>query len=185
VIAAGVKGRVQSLQLLPGKRTILFTVFPEGTANAEAEIVVRSLDTGRQQTLIRGGIAARYVPTGHLVYFAAGTLLAVPFDLRALALRGAPVPVAEDVASVDLPGRAAANPIIAMSPSGTLAYVAGSFNASVPRTLVWVDRLGRRSPWASPNVRMYPGFLRMAAALPSRLTIRSRISGFGTSAGKH
>ena len=135
VIVAGVKGRVQSLQLLPGKRTILFTVFPEGTANAEAEIVVRSLDTGQQQTLIRGGIAARYVPTGHLVYFAAGTLLAVPFDLRALAVSGAPVPVAEDVASVDLPGRAAGNAHIAMSPSGTLAYVAGSFNASVPRTL--------------------------------------------------
>ena len=151
VIVAGVKGRVQSLQLLPGKRTILFTVFPEGTANAEAEIVVRSLDTGQQQTLIRGGIAARYVPTGHLVYFAAGTLLAVPFDLRALALSGAPVPVAEDVASAESPGGAAANAHIAMSPSGTLAYVAGSFNASVPRTLVWVDRLGKEESLGVPE----------------------------------
>ena len=151
VIVAGVKGRVQSLQLLPGKRTILFTVFPEGTANAEAEIVVRSLDTGQQQTLIRGGIAARYVPTGHLVYFAAGTLLAVPFDLRALALSGAPVPVAEDVASAERPGRAAANAHIAISPSGTLAYVAGSFNASVPRTLVWVDRLGKEESLGVPE----------------------------------
>ena len=151
VIVAGVKGRVQSLQLLPGKRTILFTVFPEGTANAEAEIVVRSLDTGQQQTLIRGGIAARYVPTGHLVYFAAGTLLAVPFDLRALALSGAPVPVAEDVASVERPGGGAANAHIAISPSGTLAYVAGSFNASVPRTLVWVDRLGKEESLGVPE----------------------------------
>ena len=151
VIVAGVKGRVQSLQLLPGKRTILLTVFPEGTANAEAEIVVRSLDTGQQQTLIRGGIAARYVPTGHLVYFSAGTLLAVPFDLRALALSGAPVPVAEDVASADVPGRAAANAHIAISPSGTLGYVAGSFNASVPRTLVWVDRLGKEESLGVPE----------------------------------
>ena len=151
VIVAGVKGRVQSLQLLPGTRTILFTVFPEGTANAEAEIVVRSLDTGQQQTLIRGGIAARYVPTGHLVYFAAGTLLAVPFDLRALALSGAPVPVAEAVASAGLPGRAVANAHIAISPSGTLAYVAGSFNASVPRTLVWVDRLGKEESLGVPE----------------------------------
>ncbi|HMG17808.1 MAG TPA: protein kinase, partial [Gemmatimonadales bacterium] len=151
VIVAGVKGRVQSLQLLPGKRTILFTVFPEGTANAEAEIVVRSLDTGRQQTLIRGGIAARYVPTGHLVYFAAGTLLAVPFDLRTLALSGAPVPVAEDVASLGSPGGAATTAHIAMSPSGTLAYVAGDFNTSVPRTLVWIDRLGKEESLGVPE----------------------------------
>ena len=151
VIVASVKGRVQSLQLLPGKRTILFTVFPEGTANAEAEIVVRSLDTGQQQTLIRGGIAARYVPTGHLVVFAAGTLLAVAFDLRALALSGAPIPVAEDVASAESPGGAVANAHFAMSPSGTLAYVAGSFNASVPRTLVWVDRLGKEEALGVPE----------------------------------
>jgi eukaryotic-like serine/threonine-protein kinase len=153
VIVAGVKGRVQSLQLLPGKRTILFTVFPEGTANAEgtAEIVVRSLDTGQQETLIRGGIAARYVSTGHLVYFAAGTLLAVPFDLRALALSGAPVPVAEDVASSESPGGAVGNAHIAMSPSGTLAYVAGSFTTSVPRTLVWVDRLGKEESLGVPE----------------------------------
>jgi eukaryotic-like serine/threonine-protein kinase len=153
VIVASVKGRVQSLQLLPGKRTILFTVFPEMTANAEgtAEIVVRSLDTGQQQTLIRGGIAARYVPTGHLVYFAAGTLLAVSLDLRALALSGAPVPVAEDVASLESPGGAATTAHIAMSPSGTLAYVAGSFNTSVPRTLVWVDRLGKEESLGVPE----------------------------------
>ena len=151
VIVGHVKGRVQSLQLLPGKRTILFTVFPEGTTNAEPEIVVRSLDTGQQQTLIRGGIAARYVPTGHLVYFAAGTLLAVPFDLRALAVSGAPVPVAENVASSALPSRAVAAAQIAISPSGTLAYVAGSFNASVPRTLVWVDRLGKEESLGAPE----------------------------------
>jgi serine/threonine-protein kinase len=151
VIVGNVKGRVQSLQLLPGKRTILFTVFPEGTTNAEAEIVVRSLDTGQQQTLIRGGIAARYVPTGHLVYFVASTLLAVPFDLRALAVSGAPVPVAENVASSALPGRAVNAAQIAISPSGTLAYVAGSFNASVPRTLVWVDRLGKEESLGAPE----------------------------------
>jgi eukaryotic-like serine/threonine-protein kinase len=153
VIVAGVKGRVQSLQLLPGKRTILFTVFPEGTANAEgtAEIVVRSLDTGQQQTLIRGGIAARYVATGHVVYFAAGTLLAVPFDLRALTVSGAPVPVAENVASSAAPSRAVNAAQIAISPSGTLAYVAGSFNAPVPRTLVWVDRLGKEESLGAPE----------------------------------
>jgi len=151
VIVGNVKGRVQSLQLLPGKRTILFTVFPEGTTNAEAEIVVRSLDTGQQPTLIRGGIAARYVATGHIVYFAAGTLLAVPFDLRALAVSGAPVPVAENVASSGLPGRAVNAAQIAISPSGTLAYVAGNFNTSVPRTLVWVDRLGKEESLGVPE----------------------------------
>jgi serine/threonine-protein kinase len=38
-----------------------------------------------------------------------------------------------------------------MSPSGTLAYVAGSFNASIPRTLVWVDRLGKEESLGAPE----------------------------------
>ena len=48
---------------------------------------------GRARILVRGGSHAHYVPSGHLVYAAAGTLRAVPFDLARLETRGTPVPV--------------------------------------------------------------------------------------------
>ena len=144
VLVHDLKGRVQSLQLLPGNRSILFTLLPAGTISA-TEINVRSLETGKQTTVLRNGVDARYLPTGHLVYFDAGTLLAVPFDLRALAVKGAPVPVAETIASSSFATRALYAGHFAISQSGTLAYVSG-LNVSETRTMVWVDRSGREEP---------------------------------------
>jgi serine/threonine-protein kinase len=86
------------------------------------------------------------------VYFAAGAVLAVPFDLGALAIRGAPVPVAESVAYSPIPGRPVNSVHMAISRSGTLAYVAGSFvDDDRVRSLVWVDRSGRDQPVGAPD----------------------------------
>jgi serine/threonine-protein kinase len=150
VLVGNLKGRVQSAQLLPGKRTILFTLFPEGTL-ARSEIIVRSLDTGKQQTVIRDGIDAQYLPTGHLVYVQGGNLLAIPFDLAALEIRGSPAPVAENVTTSGVPGRAINVAHVAISRTGTLAYVAGGFVEASPRTLVWVDRDGAEEPLGVPD----------------------------------
>jgi serine/threonine-protein kinase len=153
VIVGDSSGLVQSPHLLPGTRSILYTLFPAGMANAEPEIVVRSLDSGQQQTVIRGGVDADYLPTGHLAYYAAGTLLAVPFDRRALRVTGAPVPVAENVADSRFPGRVVVAQV-AMSRSGTLAYVIGgrnSFADAGSRTLVWADRAGREETLGAPE----------------------------------
>ena len=155
-LSSGLKGRVQSLQLLPGDRSILFTLFPAGTMTG-TEIIVRSLDTGEQRTVLRNGIDARYVPTGHLVYFDAGALLAVRFDLRTLAVSGAPVPVAEAVASSSAIGRTINAAHFAISRSGTLAYVSGGLNVSDTRTMVWVDRAGKEEPLgAEERAYVYP-----------------------------
>jgi serine/threonine-protein kinase len=150
VLVGNLKGRVQSVQLLPGKRTMLFTLFPEGTLS-RSEIIVRSLETGEQQTLIRDGIDARYVPTGHIVYFAGGNLLAVPFDLGTRRIRGSPAPVADNVTTSGVPGRAINVAHVAISQTGTLAFVAGSFVERSPRTLVWVDRRGNEEPLGVPE----------------------------------
>ena len=164
MIVASVKGRVHSLQLLPGKRTILFTVFRRGTGMRRLRSLCdRSTRPATDADSRWGRRAVR--ANGPPRYFAAGTLLAVPFDLRALAVSGAPVPVAEDVASVDLPGRAPPMPLspcrqaerwptlLAVSTRQFRAHLSGSTASE------------RRSPWASPNVRMCtPGFLQMAAA---------------------
>jgi serine/threonine-protein kinase len=149
IVVGNLKGSVQSVQLLPGKRTILFTLFPEGMPGSE--IIVRSLDTGQQQTLIRDGIDARYLPTGHIVYFAGGNLLAVPFDLGTLKVRGSPAPVADDIPTSGVPGRTNNVAHFAISQTGTLAFVAGIFVEQSPRTLVWVDRRGIEEPLGVPD----------------------------------
>jgi serine/threonine-protein kinase len=155
VIVKNLNGRVQSLQLLPG-RSILFTLFPVGTITG-TEIIVRSLDTGEQRTVLRNGIDARYVPTGHLVYFDAGALLAARFDLRAPTVSGAPVPVAEAVASSSAMGRTISAAHFAISRAGTLAYVGGGLNVSTTRTMVWVDRAGKEeSLGAEERAYVYP-----------------------------
>ena len=88
--------------MLPGGRGVLFTI----SANTleEEQLAVLDLKSGEQKTLLRGGVAAHYLNTGHLVYATvssrgpgpvSGTLWAVAFDLDRLALRGEPVHVSE------------------------------------------------------------------------------------------
>jgi hypothetical protein len=84
-------------QLLPGSRTILFTL-AGGTDPDSRQIVVQSLDTGARRVVVDAGTDARYVPTGHLVYAVGGTLLAVPFDVSTLTVQGGPVALVDDVA---------------------------------------------------------------------------------------
>ena len=62
-----------------------------------AKVVLSAVDTGGQRVLLQGGADARYVDTGHLVYVKAGTLMAVPFDLRSQQISGSPVAVLENV----------------------------------------------------------------------------------------
>jgi serine/threonine-protein kinase len=128
--------------VLPGGHAVLFTILTSGRID-DARIGVLDLQTGRKKILIRGGVDARYVDTGHLVYATAGTLRAVGFDLGRLEVTGTPVPVAEDVT---IGPSGAANFVLAGN--GTLVYVAGG--ASSQRQLVWVDRNGRESPIGAP-----------------------------------
>ena len=90
---------------LPGGRAVLFTITAVAGGLDAAQVAVLDLRTGtsdgararRQPRSLRGERAGS--PTraeregGHLVYAAAGTLRAVPFDLARLETRGTPVPV--------------------------------------------------------------------------------------------
>lgn len=80
-------------QLLPGGRAVLFTVTATTGGMDAAQVAVLDLATGTWSSLVRGGSQAVYVPSGHLVYVAAGALWAVPFDLTRLELRGVASPV--------------------------------------------------------------------------------------------
>ena len=127
-------------EFLPGSQAVLFTIVPTVGDLDDAEIAVLDLRTKTQTVLLRGGHHAQYVPSGHLVYGAAGTLRAVAFDRERLAVVGNPVPVVEQVVTTPV---GAVDAVVAAD--GTLAYVLGG-TASVARTLVWVDRQGREEP---------------------------------------
>ena len=71
-------------EMLPGGRAVLFTITALTGGLDAAQVALLDLQTGTRTVLVRGGSDAHYVPSGHLVYAAAGTLRAVPFDLASL-----------------------------------------------------------------------------------------------------
>ena len=107
-------------QWLPGGEALLFTITsPTGNADA-AQVAVLDVRTRESKVIVRGGSQAFYVPSGHLVYVAAGTLRAVRFDLDRHEVMGTAVPVVSPL--VILPTGAADFDI---GRDGTLAYVVG------------------------------------------------------------
>ena len=138
-------------EVLPGGEAVLFTVV-HGPGAENMELAVLDLATMEQKILLPGGTHAQYAATGHLVYGADDTLLAVPFALDRLEVTGDPVPLLEGVTMSEASGAVE----FSLSANGSLLYVAGDPSAA-SRTLVWVDRQGREEPLAAPPRRyLYP-----------------------------
>jgi len=133
-------------QFLPDGKTILYTI-GVGTSYDDANIVVQRLDSAEPKVLIRGGTYPQYAPTGHLVYYRAGTIMAVPFDASRLEVRGTPAPALEGVMS-GAGGTGAGQ--FSFSSLGSLVYVPGGPQDLAQQTLVWVDRKGAAQPLPAP-----------------------------------
>jgi eukaryotic-like serine/threonine-protein kinase len=145
-------------QFLPDGNAVLFTVL-SGASSDGQEIAVKRLDTGEEKVLIRGGTYPQYVPTGHLLFYRAGTVLAVPFDPVRLEIKGTPVPVVEGVRSTAGNGIGGAQ--VGFSRQGTVIYSSGTADVAVGAAalsrLVWVDRQGvEQTTPASPHVYKNP-----------------------------
>jgi len=123
-------------EVLPGGEVVLFTVWKGGTFDA-ASTWAFSTRTGKRTLLIEGASEARYLPQGYLVFARSGTLLAVPFDAKTLAILGAATPVVEGVWNDPTTGTAH----YAISHTGTLVYAPGQQTVA-SRRLAWVDRRG-------------------------------------------
>jgi Tol biopolymer transport system component len=124
--------------VLPGAKALLMTVLTaDSTSYDDARIELVSLLDGSRRVLIEGGMNARYVPTGHIVFARAGSLLAVPFDLGTLKVTGSPAPVVDDVYTTPWSGFAN----YAVSTDGSLFYARGGPQRH-DRSLVWVDQKG-------------------------------------------
>jgi eukaryotic-like serine/threonine-protein kinase len=132
--------------LLPDGKSAMFTLGP-----APYRIAVQSLKS-RDRKILFPGDAARYIPTGHIVYALANNLFAVPFDVDTLKW-GESVQMIEDV----LRSSARYTPQYVVSNSGTLIYIPEGSNASIRRNLVWVNRQGREEVLkAEVNAYNYP-----------------------------
>ena len=164
-------------EILPGGRAVLFTITSQTGGLETAQVAVRDLRTGTHKVLLRGGSHGHYVASGlaspkraeregcHLVYVAAGTLRAIPFDPTRLETHGTAVPVLPRLATTSTGAGD-----FAVATDGTLVYVdaPGSLAANA-RTLVWVDRTGNEAPVAAPpraygQPRLSPDGTRVALA---------------------
>jgi eukaryotic-like serine/threonine-protein kinase len=131
-------------EFLPGGKALLFTVMT-GPGWDEYQIEALRLDTGEKRIVLRGGHTGRFVPTGHLVYYRAGTLLAVRFDpVRLEVIGSVPKTVTEGVReSTTITGAE-----YSLSATGSLAYVPTI--RQFDRRLLWVDRKGTIQPLPAP-----------------------------------
>ncbi len=151
--------------VLPGGRGVLFTITSPNGPDAASYVAVLDFKTGKTTSLVPGGTDGRYFASGHLVYAAAGTLRAVPFDLDRLQVRGAAVPV---LPRLVVAGSGSGS--FALSDEGTLVYIdapAVAAGGAALRTLVWVDRNGRQQDISAPphryqNPRISPDGSRVA-----------------------
>jgi serine/threonine protein kinase len=132
-------------ELLPGGKALLFVSSTSTVFFDDAQILAQRLDTGERKLVVQGGTYPHYLPTGHLVYYRAGTIMAVPFDATRLEVRGTPVPVLDGVASRATDGSAE----FSISNNGTLLYMEGSPLVN-QTTLVQVDRHGAGVPLRAP-----------------------------------
>lgn len=147
---------------------MLFTVVT-GPGWDNSHIAVLKLDTGERRIVLSGGHTGSFVPTGHLVYYRAGTLLAVPFDpVRLEVTNSTPVSVADGIKES---GATIYGAEYSFSAAGSLAYVPAS-PRQFERRLVWVDRKGSIEPLSAPlgnyqSLSLSPDGRRVAVAIAS------------------
>jgi serine/threonine-protein kinase len=112
-------------QMLPDGDHVLFTTHTRGAEWSTGRVIAQSLRSGERKVLVEGGQAARYVPSGHLVYAAGGGLFAVALDTARLEVKGAAMPVVDGVMIPgDLTG-GSPGALFAVADTGTLVYIPG------------------------------------------------------------
>ena len=136
---------------VPGNRAVLFSVQTEEEGRF---VAVLDRQTGRWRWLARASGAARYLPTGHLLYQDATSVLVAPFDLSRLKRAGEASAVLETPSGNTWAGQNHLE--LAVSPSGTLVHQRG-VESLQNSTLGWMDRSGNWSPLPhEPAAFLYP-----------------------------
>ncbi len=124
-------------QLMPDGQSLLFSVTTARGPNRwdQGQVVVQSLATGARTVVVNGGMDARYLSTGHIVYTVRDTLFGIPFDAGQQAVTAGARPLVQGVMRpVGLTALAAH---YAVSNDGTLVFATSTVSQ---RSLVWRRR---------------------------------------------
>jgi len=99
-----------------------------------SEYRIGSIDSAETKSLASAQTALAYAPPGYLLFVKDRTLVAQPFDAKALKITGEPVPLAEQIGT-DTVGLAR----FSVSRDGVLAYRTGESGDR----FTWIDRSGK------------------------------------------
>jgi len=124
--------------MVPGEQFLLFTIWMNGVAINDARVGLLDLTTRKYRALFPGA-GARYLRSGHILYFHAGIWHTVPFDAASGTTTGDPVTVLDDAMGLEPDGGPTWH-ALSTSDNGTLAYLPGPVRPK--RDLAWVDRAG-------------------------------------------
>ncbi len=143
-------------EFLPDGRHFLYMA--TGQKPEDSAYRIGSLDSTESKAVAPAQTLVTYVPPGYLLFVRDKTLVAQPFDAKAMKTTGEPVPLAEHIGT-DAVGLAR----FSVSREGTLAYRTGESGDR----MVWVDRSGREGeavgdPGELHNPVMSPGGDRVA-----------------------
>jgi len=117
-----------SPQLLPGGSALLLTIDRAG----RTDIAVLP-EAGREAKVLAEGAQARYLHTGHILFYRETSLWALPFDAERLQATGDAVPVLSNLGD-DRP-----SPFFSADRNGNLVYIPESATPSRDGLFVWVD----------------------------------------------
>jgi Tol biopolymer transport system component len=123
-------------QFMPDGRHFVVQV-RTGTAGADY-IATGSLDSKTVERLTSATTNALYAPPGYLFYLDQSTLMARPFDAKALRFTGGAVPVAQNVGMYS----SAFYGYFSVSPAGMLAYETAP--AVSTNQMAWFNRTGQK-----------------------------------------
>jgi hypothetical protein len=105
-------------------------------------IYAASLDSSERKLMVATNANAAYVQPGQLLFMRGDVLMAQPFDLQNLQLRGEPRPVVDHIERMNVTLNQLAGAIFSASPNGVLVWRRGS--QSSQSLLQWFDRSGKR-----------------------------------------
>jgi serine/threonine-protein kinase len=135
---------------LPGARSVMYTVLRKTLVNwLQAEVAVKSMDTGEVRVLAEDAVDARFIPPGILLFIRRGTLMAAAFDKDRLVLTaGATAAVQEVMQTINTGHRLSdsGSGQYAVSASGTIAYILGGITREQEFSLAWRDLAGSAQP---------------------------------------
>jgi serine/threonine protein kinase/Tol biopolymer transport system component len=120
-------------------KTFVFVDVPNSNFE-ESTIYARSLDTGQQVEVTKGGTRPRILPTDHLILARSASLVALPLSPRWPHRAGVATGVDEARLTMTPNGVAQYD----VSNNGVLVYVPAQ-QSEINRTLAWVDRRGNVS----------------------------------------